>query len=92
MSVKPSTLRNYRDAVRCHFNPVFGKMQLAMIHETDIRGFIAKTWKTRKPKTVNNFLVMLKTMFKHAKRWGYIRENPAWDIEHVQDVHQEMDF
>ena len=92
MSVKPSTLRNYRDAVRCHFNPAFGKMQLARIHETDIRRFIAKTRQTRKPKTVNNFLVMLKTMFKHAKRWGYIRENPAWDIEHVQDVHQEMDF
>jgi integrase len=92
MSVKPSTLRNYGDAVRCHFIPAFGHMPLARIHETDIRGFIAKTLKNRKPKTVNNFLIMLKTMFKHAKRWGYVRENPAWDIEHVRDDHQEMDF
>ncbi len=92
VSVKPSTLRNYRDAVRCHFTPAFGQMEVAKIHETDIQRFIAKTRQTRKPKTVNNFLVMLKTMFKHAKRWGYVRDNPAWDVEHVQDDHQEMDF
>ncbi len=92
MRVKPSTLRNYRDAVRCHFTPVFGRMPLNMIHETDVRAFIVKTMKARKPKTVNNFLVMLKTMFKHAKRWGYLRENPAWDIEHVRDEIKEMDF
>jgi len=90
--VKPSTLRNYRDAVRCHFNPAFGRMPLVLIHETDIRGFISRTIKSRKPKTVNNFIVMLKTMFKHAKRWGYLRENPAWDIEHIRDDHKEMDF
>ena len=92
VNVKPSTLRNYRDAIRCHFNPAFGKMPLTKIHETDIRAFIAKTIKNRKPKTVNNFTVMLKTMFKHGKRWGYLRENPAWDIEHIRDEQKEMYF
>ena len=90
--VKPSTLRSYRDAVRCHFNPVFGSMPIRLIHETDIRRFVVKTIKIRKPKTVNNFIVQLKTMFKHAKRWGYLRDNPAWDIEHVKDEYKEMDF
>lgn len=92
MRVKPSSFRNYRDTIRCHFNPAFGEVPLIHIHETDIRRFVVKTLKSRKPKTVNNFIVQLKTMFKHAKRWGYLRENPVWDIEHVKEEHTEMEF
>jgi integrase len=31
-------------------------------------------------------------MLKHAKRWGYLRDNPAQEIRHVRVEHQEMDF
>ena len=44
------------------------------------------------PKTINNTLVPLKEMFKHALRWGYLRENPAAYVEKPRVPYKEMDF
>ena len=44
------------------------------------------------PKTINNTLVPLKEMFKHAVRWRYLRENPALYVEKPRVERKEMDF
>lgn len=90
--VKPSTLRSYKNANSTHLIPAFGKLRLKDITAAKIDQFIALMLKTRKPKTVNNLLIQLKTMLKYAKRRGYLRENPAQDIDNVRLDHREMDF
>ena len=44
------------------------------------------------PKTINNTLVPLKEMFKHAVRWGYLRENLALYVGKPRVERREMDF
>lgn len=90
--VKDSTYRSYNNAIKCHLVSAFGDCSLSSINQHKIQSLISKILKERKPKTVNNILIQLKTMFKYAKRWGYIRENPAQDIEKVRVEHKEMDF
>ncbi|QDE71162.1 hypothetical protein [Myxococcus xanthus] len=36
-----------------------------------------RSWWTRRPKTVNNVLVALNTVFKTALKWGVIEQMPA---------------
>jgi integrase len=92
ISVKPSTYQTYRMAISCHFNPFFGSLPLLYITAEKIQNFVSSTLKKCSPKTVNNLVVQLKTMFKYAKRWGYIKENPASDIDHVRVEYREMDY
>lgn len=90
--VKPSTFRSYENTIRCHLNPAFKGIFLKNINIESIQSFVSKSLAKRKPKTVNNILILLKTMLKYAKRWGYIKENPAIDIENLPIQHQEMDY
>lgn len=43
-------------------------------------------------KTANNALKMLKTIFKYARRWKYITEDPTLDIDNFRVEKKEMDF
>lgn len=90
--VKDSTFSTYSHTIRHHLNPVFGEFPLTYVSQPRISGFINQLSKTRNPKTVNNILIQMKTMFKHAKRWGYVRENPAVEIENLREEHKEMDY
>lgn len=92
VSVKSTTLRTYRQSIKTHLLPFFGNKLLRNITTEDIQGFVAETSKRRKPKTVNNLLILLKTILKHAKNWNYIKYNPASDIKNVKSEHKEMDF
>jgi len=44
------------------------------------------------PKTVINELVVVKEMFKHAMRWGYIKINPAEYVERPRMESKEMEI
>ena len=90
--VKLSTLKTYQRTINCHLIPAFGEFYLRYITTERIQEFMADMLKKRKPKTMNNTLIMLKTMFKHARKWGYVIENPAQDIENARLEHKEMDF
>ena len=90
--VKPSTFRTYKNTINHHLIPVFKGFWLADITSDKIQGFIANALKTHSPKTVNNTLILMKTMFKYARRWKHIRESPAQDIDNAPLEHKEMDF
>ena len=92
ISVKPSTFQTYKIAINHHFIPSFGNFPLSYITTGKIQNFVSKSINSSSPKTVNNLITLLKTVFKYAKRWGYMRENPAMDIEHVRLEYREMDF
>jgi len=83
------TLRSYRSGVK-RLEDHFGERRTAMIQPGDVQGFVAALAATKSnrnrslsPKTVNNTLVLLHRIFQLAKRWGYVRENPAADVEHL---------
>ncbi len=90
--VKPSTLRSYRNTIDYHLLPAFGDLRLKYLTAARIDRFITEALKKRKPKTVNNILIQLKTMLKYAKRRGYLRDNPALDVDNVRLEHREMDY
>lgn len=93
-AVKPLTLRSYREITRKHLVPCFGDYLLTDITPASIQRFIARTLREKhlSPKTANYFLMLLKSMFKHARRWGLLRENPAQDITNARVEPKEMDF
>lgn len=89
---KPQTFYNYKNTIKHHLRPFFKGSKVSKINSGDIRSLIARVLKERTAKTANNILVLMKTMFKHARKWGYIKNNPTEDIEKFKEEHQEMDF
>lgn len=90
--VKPTTLRTYRDYIENHFNPAFKNLYVSNIKTRHVDELLAKASKGRKAKTVNKILTSLKTMFKFAVRWNYIKENPASDVEKFKEEHFEREY
>jgi len=66
--------------------------ELMDITPEDVQRLVTQKKKELSPKTVKNVLVPLKEMFKHAVRWGYLRESPALYVELPRVPHKEMDF
>ncbi len=93
-AVKPLTLRSYRGAVIKHLLPTFGSLLLTQLTPQHIQGFLTRCLRDYKlaPKTANNLLMILKTMLGHARKWGYLRENPAEEVQPLPVAPKEMDF
>jgi len=90
--IKANTLYKYKNALKKHVRRSLGHHYLSKITQNDIRGLMSKMIKTKSAKTCNNILTMLKTIFKYARRWGYIRISPTEDIDKYRVEHKEMDF
>ncbi len=90
--VKPNTHATYAGYVKNHLNPIFGQKDLSTITQADLESHLSSLHKKYNPNTVNKILKMLKTMFKYARRWKYVTENPAWDIDCYREEHREMDY
>ena len=94
ISVKVSTYNSYESIVRIHLNPRFGKQFLNRISTADIQKFVSEkiTKENLTPKSVVNFLIPLKEMFKHAVAWGYIKRDPSLYVKRPRVELEEMDF
>jgi len=90
--VKPSTLRSYRDIINNHLTPVFGDFLLTDITTAVLQKYVAQRLEKVKPKTVINEIVVIKEMFKHAVRWGYLKVSPAQYVERPRVEKEEMDI
>ena len=89
-ATKPSTLRSYSDIVRGHLIPEFGDMYLTAITAGLLQKYVAERLDAVKPKTVVNEIVVIKEMFKHARRWGYVKSDPAQYLERPRVPREEM--
>jgi integrase len=78
---KPSTFQSYETIFRVHLAPAFGHFMLTEITAETIQRYVANRLEVVKAKTVINELVPLKEMLKHAVRWGYLKLNPAREVE-----------
>ncbi|MEE8575094.1 MAG: site-specific integrase [Thermodesulfobacteriota bacterium] len=90
---KASTIRSYEDIINKHLNTYFENIPLINISPATIQKYVSlKLSEGLSPKSVNNHLVPLKEMFKHAVIWGYLKESPALYVEKPRIERKEMDY
>ncbi len=80
--IKNSTYRDWRSAVNLHVLPFFGNMQIESVNIPAVERFIDTL--ECGPKRVNNILVPVRSIFKYAKRHGYVVKNPMDDIDNLK--------
>lgn len=76
---KKSTIVDYRVTIRNHLRPTLGHLDLAKLSqspETFERYIVTKLEAGLAPKTVRNHLVLAGLIFKTARRWRWVSENP----------------
>lgn len=89
---KPSTVRGYEQHMRVHLVPFFGDADLRLIDAEQVARFKAAKAKTHSPKSVNNMLGVLSTLFKYAVLWRYCELNPVTGIGLLKLPPQEFRF
>jgi integrase len=57
-----------------------------------LQGYVAERLKKVSGKTVCNEIVVIKLMFKHAFRWGYLKTNPAEYVERPRIIKPEIEI
>jgi integrase len=92
ISVKPSTLSGYRDIIKRLLKVAFGNYNLSDITTGNLQTFIADRRRIVSSKTVCNEIVVMKEMFKHAYRWGYLKINPAEYVERPKITKPEIEI
>ena len=90
--VKPSTLAGYKDIIKRLFTPAFGHYNISDIVTGHLQAFVADRLKSVSAKTVTNEIVVMKEMFKHAQRWGYLKHNPAEYVERPRTTKSEIEI
>ncbi|MBI4377603.1 MAG: site-specific integrase [Nitrospinae bacterium] len=92
VKVKPSTFAGYKDIIAKLLNPTFGYFNLVDITTGLLQAHISERLKTVSAKTVCNEIVVIKEMFKHALRWGYLKSNPAEYLERPRLTKPEIEI
>jgi integrase len=92
------TLRSYRSNV-ARLGRYFGERRVTSIGPDDVQSLVAflansqsKRGRPLSAKSVNNSLVLLHRIFEVARKWRFLRENPAEHVEHLRVKHREMAF
>jgi integrase len=76
---KKSTLIDYRATLHNHLRPAFGDLDLAKLSrspETLERYAGDKLKEGLSPKTIRNHLTLMGLMFRQARKWRWVNENP----------------
>ena len=84
-SVRPTTLRNYRDLYEAYVKPTFGRAQLVNVTPARLNAYYAELLAGGRrardgglsPKTVRNVHSMLHKALSDATRWGHLPRNPV---------------
>lgn len=90
--VKPSTFAGYRDIIERLLVPAFGSYSLSDIATGHLQAHVADRLKSVSAKTACNEIVVIKEMFKHALRWGYLKLNPAEYLERPRITKSEIEI
>lgn len=91
-NVKPSTLAGYNHIIEKKLTPVFGHLQMCDISTRAMQEYVAGRRENVCGKSVLNEIVLLKTMFKHAYKWGYTRSNQCENLERPKTTKAEIDI
>lgn len=89
--LKGSTIESYARHLRLHWIPAFGSARLTRISTGQIEQVVNDLLTGGlSGKSVNNALVVIKLMLKHAVRWNYLVVNPAEQVQRVRVEREEM--
>lgn len=89
--LKESTISSYAMHLRVHWIPALGAIQLQRITTAMIEDRISELLASGlSGKTVNNAIVPLRLMLKHAVKWHYLAVSPAEPVERVRVEREEM--
>jgi integrase len=92
-SVKPSTMSRYKNIIKCYLEPQFGDKPIGDITTQELVEFTSeRKRKATAPKTAINQIALLKMTFREAKRWGYLKTDPAVELERPRNRHHEIDI
>lgn len=78
--LKPSTAKGYKNIVEKNFSE-FDNVRMTDISTAMLEKYVARRLRKVSPKTVVNDVAVIKLAFRHAKKWGYVKVNPAQDVE-----------
>lgn len=105
-NLKPSTIKSYGDILTkklCYFD----SRRLSEITTGQLQAYVANRLKdpARKrskqnldtfvpvtAKTVCNEIMVMKELFRHARKWGYIKINPAEDVDRPKTNSAEIEI
>jgi integrase len=91
--LKPTTVKSYEAALRCHLVPYFGRYLLTELEQGPeiVDRYVARKMEEGlRPKTVSNQIVLLQLMLKRAVRWRLVHSNPVEGCERPRDEQVEM--
>lgn len=90
---KESTTKTYKACRDKFINPVLGRILIEDIKTSKITDFTVKLKKEElSEKTINNYLVLVKSIFNYGITIGWIHENPAAPVKKLKVKHREMQF
>ena len=76
-------MRDYRSSMNLHILPNFGNRPICEITASDVEDFVRTL--TCSPKRINNILVPVRSLFKLAKKKGYVSENIMLDVDNLKE-------
>lgn len=93
-NVKQSTYTVYAHFLKKYINPAIGGKHMHKIGAMDIQSFVSEllTEHGLSEKTCLNVFTQLRSMFKQAKLWGFIRKDPTEGLKRPRVPKKEMDF
>ena len=76
-----STLRQYRNHLRLHIEPLIGNVKLARLSTPAVEGFCDELLKTGSRAMARKVLASLKSILGEAQRRGLVAHNPAQPVK-----------
>lgn len=80
--LKNSTWRDWKSIMNRHVLPYFASQSISAITPGTIELFVETL--NCSPKRVNNILVPIRSVFKHAKKHGYVESNIMDDVDNLK--------
>ncbi len=79
-NLKSSTAKGYKTIVEKKLSR-FDHHKMTEVSTAILQKFVTDRLKEVSAKTVINEVAVMKLMFKHAKKWGYVKVNPAEEVD-----------
>jgi integrase len=90
-NLKPSTTKGYKDILNKNLS-VFNDRLLSSLTTVALQGYVRDRRDKVSAKTVCNEIVVMKELFKHARKWGYVKVSPAEDVERPKTNGREIEI
>ena len=90
-SLKPSTQKHYNDILK-PLKKAFEGRKLSDITTKALQLYIVDRLKAVSAHTIQSEIMLIRLLFTHARKWGYLRRNPAEDIDAPKYTKPDIDI